>query len=66
MTQNELNNAVARVTGESICTISARGFGLADPASADHDPEPSEPVDVESKIVDWDRLDVERRRPAFV
>jgi hypothetical protein len=60
MNQSELNRAVAKATGETPRVISERGFSLADPASAEHDPEPSE---VEDLIVDWDNLALERNVP---
>ena len=50
MTQNELNRAVAQVTGEDISEIARRGF---QPLEL----EPSEPEDV---IVDWDQVELER------
>ena len=57
MTQNDLNRAVARATGETVRTIAHRGFGIADPDIVAFDPEPS---DFESKTVDWDALDAGR------
>ena len=51
MTQAELNRAVARATGESIREIARRGFVLLTPI----------PVEREPLVVDWDRLDAERR-----
>ncbi len=57
MTQNDLNRAVARATGETVCTVANRGFGIADPDIVTFDPEPS---DIESKTVDWDALDAGR------
>ena len=56
MTRYELNDAVARATGESLATISRLGFGIADPAIVHHDPEPLR----RPRIVNWDRLDAER------
>ena len=53
MTQVELNSAVARVTGESLATVSQLGFQLADPMYPDHDPEPRGPM-----VIDWDSMDV--------
>jgi hypothetical protein len=52
MTQNELDSAVAEATGEAIHTIAELGFGLADPADVDFDPEPP---DREPLVIDWDR-----------
>ena len=57
MTQNDLNRAVARATGETIRTVTHRGFGIADPDIVGFDPEPN---DIESKTVDWDALDAGR------
>ena len=48
MTQNDLNRAVARQTGETVGTISHRGFGQLSPLS----PEP----DAEDLILDWDHV----------
>jgi hypothetical protein len=62
MTQAEINRAVARITGESLRTVSRRGFSLADPDFVDYDPEPAdETSEIEDRIVDWDRLDARRR-----
>ena len=52
MTQNELNRAVARATGESVRTIAKLGFVLLD------DP----PVEQEPLVVDWDDLEARRDR----
>ena len=60
MTQAELNRAVAEATGETICTVSHFGFGIADPDVVDYDPEP---CDIEDLIVDWDELDAQHRTP---
>ena len=64
MTQNELNRAVARATGESVAVISNMGFV----------PLTSVPEEREPRTVDWDRAQQTRRisfqprrkRPAFV
>ncbi len=61
MTQTELNRAVARATGETVCTVAQMGFGIADPAIVCHDPEP--PCR-RPRIVNWDRLDA--GRPAYL
>lgn len=55
MTQAELNRAVARATGESIREIARRGFVLLTPI----------PVEREPLVVDWDRLDAQRRTSFF-
>ena len=56
MTQNELNRAVARATGEAISEISRRGFSLADPVQANFDPE----ADYSHRAIDWDDYDLQR------
>jgi hypothetical protein len=64
MTQNELNRAVARATGESISLISSLGFV----------PLSDTPHEREPRTVDWDKaqqtrrvsLQPRRKRPAFI
>ena len=51
MTQNHIDSAVARATGESLATIRRRGFSLADPEQVDHDPEPC----ALPQTIDWDQ-----------
>jgi hypothetical protein len=59
MTHAELVRHVARVTGESPCTIAGRGFNLViDVPQFDPEPSPRKP-----QTVDWDELD--SRRTAF-
>jgi hypothetical protein len=63
MTQNELNRAVARATGETVSLISSLGFV----------PLTDSPHEREPQTVDWDKtqqnrqvsLQSRRRRPAF-
>ena len=62
MTQCELNQAVARATGESLGTVSNMGFGMADPMDVNYDPEPPS-EEIEDRILDWDQLDRRRRMP---
>ena len=50
MTQNELNRAVARVTGETVSEISSRGFSSL----------PVDPYDSGLEPIDWDWLDQSR------
>ena len=50
MTQNDLNRAVARATGETVGTIAEMGFV----------PLTANPIDREPLVVDWDRADDER------
>ena len=52
MTQNELNRAVARATGESVRTIAKMGFV----------PLTVSPVEREPMVVDWDDLEARRDR----
>jgi hypothetical protein len=49
MTQCEIDEAVASVTGESVSLIEDRGFGIADPFEVAFDPEPRRPL-----VLDWD------------
>lgn len=51
MTQTELNEAVARATGESLAVVDARGFNIADPLDVHYDPEPRGPM-----FLDWDSM----------
>ena len=50
MTQNELNRAVASVTGETVSEISSRGFSSL----------PVDPYDSGLEPIDWDWLDQSR------
>jgi hypothetical protein len=54
MTQNELNRAVARATGESVAVISNMGFV----------PLTSVPQEREPQMVDWDET-LQTRRISF-
>jgi len=56
MTQSEVDCAVAAATGEDLCNVRCRGFGIADPIDANFDPEPYYPP----QLVDWDELELER------
>ena len=64
MTQNELNRAVARATGESVAVVASMGFV----------PLTSVPQEREPQTVDWDEaqqtrrisLQPRRKRPALV
>jgi hypothetical protein len=49
MSQMELNEAIARATGESVRLIDERGFSVADPLDVEFDPEPRAPF-----MIDWD------------
>ena len=51
MTQQELDRQVARATGEPLCSVRQRGFGIADPPVVDFDPEPD---DTPPAWMDWD------------
>jgi hypothetical protein len=51
MSQQELNEAVARATGESLGVIDQHGFQLADPLDVNYDAEPRRPL-----VFDWDSM----------
>ncbi|QDT33966.1 hypothetical protein [Thalassoglobus polymorphus] len=57
MTQVEIDNAVAEVTGETLCDVRRIGFSIADPLEVCFDPEPD---DLPPNIIDWDELELER------
>ena len=57
MTQKQLDDAVAKATGESLLTIQHHGFSLADPIDVCFDPES---YDGPPNVVDWDALEAER------
>jgi len=57
MTQTQLEQLVARATGEDIRAIRERGFSVADPLEVNFDPEPD---NLPPQVVDWDELDLER------
>ncbi len=57
MTQTELNQAVARTTGESLCEIRRRGFSIVRPAH-----EPDTDSEQSPQVVDWDEVEHRRRR----
>lgn len=54
MTQAELDRQIAEATGESLRTISQRGFVPLRPIAYEREREPL--------VVDWDELDRDRRR----
>jgi DNA-binding winged helix-turn-helix (wHTH) protein len=60
MTQAELNQAVADVTGESVTTIRRRGFSVVTPLQV-FDPDRNEDY-ILPNVVDWDALEREQRR----
>ena len=49
MSHEELNEAVARATGETARCIRDIGFSIADPIDVHYDPEPHAPL-----TLDWD------------
>ena len=53
MTQAEIDRNVSAVTGESMREVRHRGFSLADPLTANFDPEP---LMLRPNVVDWDEL----------
>ena len=61
MSQSELEEAVARATGESLRTIRRHGFSLVTPLKVF---DPDEHVQAEPQIVDWDEVQARRIRSA--
>jgi hypothetical protein len=51
MSQQDIDQAVATVTGENIGLIHNLGFSLADPLEVNFDPEPRGPL-----MLDWDSM----------
>ena len=51
MSQYEIDQAVATVTGENIRLIHNLGFSIADPLEVAYDPEPRKPL-----MLDWDSM----------
>ena len=51
MTRQEIDNAVATATAESVALINSLGFGIADPVDVRLDPEPRRPL-----VLDWDTM----------
>jgi hypothetical protein len=51
MTQQDIDEAVATATGESVDLISSLGFEIADPLDVRFDPEPRKPL-----VLDWDTM----------
>ena len=57
MTQQELELAVAKATGEDVPEIRRHGFSLVEPDDDNFDPEPDlRPP----QIIDWDEYDLRR------
>lgn len=56
MSQNELDRAVARATGEDLAEIRRRGFSVADPGIVEYDPEPYDAP----QFLDWDEIEHDR------
>ena len=61
MTQQQLDRAVARATGESLTTIRRHGFSLVMPLSI-FDPDAEELA--QPQVVDWDEVESDRRSRA--
>lgn len=51
MSQREIDEAVAKATGESRAEIRSHGFSIADPLEVAFDPEPRWPL-----VLDWDSM----------
>lgn len=62
MTQQEIDDAVAKVTGEDLPQIRQRGFVLADPMNVQFDPEPCV---LPPQVLDWDQVQLERNVALF-
>ena len=62
MTQCDIDEAVASVTGEDLSEIQRRGFSIADQLNANFDPEPYEQS---PNFVDWDELDLQNNVALF-
>ncbi len=60
MTQQQLERAVARATGEPLTEIRRRGFGLLDPINVCFD---AFEGDFDPQVVDWD--DLAEHRPSL-
>ena len=56
MSQLELDQPVARATGETRRTVRQLGFSVADPLDVTFDPEPS----LTAKYLDWDDVAADR------
>lgn len=57
MTQQEIDNAVADATGETLCDVRRIGFSIADPVDVNFDPEPDF---LPPQIIDWDEMELQR------
>ena len=60
MTQNQLNQAISRITGEDLATIRRIGFSIADPDDVSFDPERPLRRRSRIRILNWDRLATKR------
>lgn len=58
MTQQELDRAIARRTGESLRIIRRRGFSIVKPQIKNFDPEPDL---LPAQFVDWDEVEARRQ-----
>lgn len=58
MTQQQIDRAVAKATGETLSEIRLRGFSIADPAEVAFDPEPD---NLPPQYIDWDELESRRQ-----
>jgi len=56
MSADEIDEAVARATGEDVRTIAWLGFVLLDPAPDNSDAGKTDPLD----NIEWDDVDLER------
>lgn len=61
MTQRDVNQAVARATGEDLSEIERRGFSIVEPGASELDDEPyTEPRDILPLSMNWDEYDLNR------
>ncbi len=63
MSQAELDETIARSTGDDLREVQRLGFSVADPLDVNFDPEP---YDLPPQVVDWDELALSRNMPFFV
>jgi hypothetical protein len=62
MSQAELDETIARTTGEELREVRRLGFSIADPLDIHFDPEP---YDLQPQVVDWDEAALSRHVPFF-
>ncbi len=63
MTQQDIDRAVSRATGEDLATVRRRGFSMVE-VYDDDDPENDAAEVVALRIIDWDQQQALQRRAA--